>query len=459
MKSTLIAQSLMTEETTEAFEWLFTQYLTATNGYRPTVLMTDHDAAMEAAIESTAVAAYHRLCIWHIQKNLRKHLGLKLKDHYIAFIKEFSTLAMSEYSSTEAWQTDWEQMTAKYDTIAGEELKHLRYLYGFKEKWAQAFHERHFSAQLYATSRGESYNSLVKRFLSLKTTLEQVMTLLAEDSERKNKDRTDTLNGADLRQNVQLIDQLECYKRMASVVTRKVFHDEINEQMTLSKTSRYNLSDVLDDDTGELRELQVQAEGRVRRLTLHKDGNTKTIQACSCLYSVSMGLPCRHMFHAVSRRDQPSDRWTISDACILPRWHRDIEKYTETYELKLIHLLDAPRDNEPSAHARTRATSDSVRLARFGSLVNKYKPFFDYMSRNEERYNKALGIGTKLLEVECSSDVPSAESTSGGQLVQSNSSTSDTAQLEPTQSLSTGTSATRRVRNPSKPTRRGRPPT
>ena len=357
-------------------------------------------------------------------------------------------------------------MLNKYDAIAGEELKYLRYMYKFKEKWAQAFHERHFSAQLQATSRGESFNSLCKRFLSKATSLEHVRSLLAEDTEIKNQFATDELNGADVRKNTKVVDTLECYQSMASIVTRAVYHGEVNEQMTLSKAKRYNLTNIRDPESDVLRELQVQVvNGLVRTLTVRDDGGIVTIMSCSCLYSVSMGLPCRHMFHAVSRLDQPSYNWTIDSACILPRWHRDIQKERETYEVRLPYLLEASAvssgeaDGTSSSSTSTQV-SETVHRARFGSLYNKFKPYFDYMSRNAESYEKACRAADELLQAECPPDMSSAREVGS----------SESSSLTPVLPLLNHSSSVpdlagngslvpaRAAKDPLKPTKRGRKP-
>lgn len=164
------------------------------------------------------------------------------------------------------------------------------------------------------------------------------------------------------------------------------------------------------------------------------------------------------MFQAVSRRDQPNDKWCVSTTCILPRWHRDILKDKETFETKLVELLGMQGSAEPST--RAPALPESVRLARFGSLMNKYKPFFDNMSRDEKRYKKALEIGENLFEDECITDTASSSEQARGTHSSVPTNPSSVTELDPLAlPILTGSTSIIKAKNPLRPKKRGRPKT
>lgn len=65
----------MRNEKTDAFKWLFTEFLKAMSGRQLVNIITDQDAAMAVAIAEVFPSATLRNCRWHIMENSRKRLG------------------------------------------------------------------------------------------------------------------------------------------------------------------------------------------------------------------------------------------------------------------------------------------------------------------------------------------------------------------------------------------------
>ena len=69
-RSWLAATALISDETKDTFAWLFTK---ATGGLIPSLLYTDADPAMIAAVHNSWPTTKHHFCLFHIRKNLEKH--------------------------------------------------------------------------------------------------------------------------------------------------------------------------------------------------------------------------------------------------------------------------------------------------------------------------------------------------------------------------------------------------
>ncbi|XP_031116539.1 protein FAR1-RELATED SEQUENCE 3-like [Ipomoea triloba] len=108
-------------ERTESFVWLFKTFLQSMDGRQPQTIMTDQCSAMAAAIMQVFPNSKHRLCIWHIGENSKKHIkGLRMQK---GFIELFNFLL--KYSDTEAeFEFYWNSVISKWRSReSGEDVR------------------------------------------------------------------------------------------------------------------------------------------------------------------------------------------------------------------------------------------------------------------------------------------------------------------------------------------------
>ncbi|XP_022868500.1 protein FAR1-RELATED SEQUENCE 5-like [Olea europaea var. sylvestris] len=74
-QSTLLGCSLLLNENTETFVWLFKTWLQCMHGQAPLGIITDQDRAMQNAIQIVLPNTKHRWCLWHILKKLPEKFG------------------------------------------------------------------------------------------------------------------------------------------------------------------------------------------------------------------------------------------------------------------------------------------------------------------------------------------------------------------------------------------------
>jgi len=74
-QSVCFAGALMTSETAESFVWIFESFLKLVNNHSPGVLLTDDKGISSAFNQTFALfGSTHRLCLWHLFKNVMKNL-------------------------------------------------------------------------------------------------------------------------------------------------------------------------------------------------------------------------------------------------------------------------------------------------------------------------------------------------------------------------------------------------
>jgi len=92
-QSICFAGTLTIEENEKTFQWIFLKFLNMVNYNAPLVLLTDDDRAIASAYKKILelLNIKHRLCQWHLLKNVMKNLIEKLGNKWQQFIGQLYT--------------------------------------------------------------------------------------------------------------------------------------------------------------------------------------------------------------------------------------------------------------------------------------------------------------------------------------------------------------------------------
>jgi len=164
-RSRLVAQALVSDETTESYKWILNCTKKATK-IEPLVFITDADPAADAAVRQTYENTYSVHCIFHISENLPKNLKSKLHDQYENFVHDFFFCRNS--LCEEGFYERWARLTEKYSNVKDYLM---RALYPSRQAWARAFTSKIFTAGIQTTSHVEGLNSIIKRLLTSSSSL------------------------------------------------------------------------------------------------------------------------------------------------------------------------------------------------------------------------------------------------------------------------------------------------
>jgi hypothetical protein len=174
-QSVCFAGSLLSSEKKESFMWLFDTFLEMVNNNSPGVLLTDDDKAISSAFQQTFALreTKHRLCLWHLLRNVMKNLLGVLDTRWSAFINDFYSCLkeMEEMSFLLRWESlkeDYPECVTYLDTMDNS-----------KERWAPCYISDMFLADMTTTQRGESMNSLMKSYFDAKTPLKEFLEAFA----------------------------------------------------------------------------------------------------------------------------------------------------------------------------------------------------------------------------------------------------------------------------------------
>ena len=153
--------AILSDEKKSTYEWLLRTFLKAMAQQKPKSIITDADAAMIRAIRNILPDVWHRICSWHIEKNMKIHLSSKS-------LKDFRSLLY--YTTTpDIFEERWHAFLRDWQTDKTKTW--LKRMYKKKELWAAAFLAEGFWLGMKSNQRSESLNSCLHLHLDYGMTL------------------------------------------------------------------------------------------------------------------------------------------------------------------------------------------------------------------------------------------------------------------------------------------------
>lgn len=213
-QSICFAGTLVIEEDEATFQWIFSKFLEMVSNNAPSVLLTDDDRAMANAYIKVLkpLGTRHRLCQWHLLKNVMKNLIGKLGNTWQAFIgKLYKCLGEVDPSD---FRDKWEELKTLYpDTVP-----YLLRMERSKEKWAACFNQDIFTADMITTQRAESMNNLMKQYLDASTSLTEFINAFESVLDTR-KENTEFSKYKQIHYNIVLKTSSPFEKQAASLLT------------------------------------------------------------------------------------------------------------------------------------------------------------------------------------------------------------------------------------------------
>jgi hypothetical protein len=184
MKNIIFVQGLLIDESKESHSWLFTQILEAT-GIQPTVILTDSDPAVDAAVKEVFTNTYPIHCVFHITQNLHRNLRKPLGNQYEKFLQDFYHCRNSLVHIT--FSNRFAKLIEEYP----QSKRYLEGLYESRDYWTHSYTSFKFTEGMIASSQVESVNSCIKRMLfnsdvSLYGLMNEIHKLL-DKQDKKNR--------------------------------------------------------------------------------------------------------------------------------------------------------------------------------------------------------------------------------------------------------------------------------
>ncbi|XP_021721099.1 protein FAR1-RELATED SEQUENCE 5-like [Chenopodium quinoa] len=108
-KTVPLGVALIANETTDTNIWVLEQLKEAGGNVAPYTIVTDGDKAMSLAIKTVFPHAHHRLCLWHLMRNIKGHTNKRFCSGFMKCVDGARTPAEFEEA--------WEDLMKAYDAV------------------------------------------------------------------------------------------------------------------------------------------------------------------------------------------------------------------------------------------------------------------------------------------------------------------------------------------------------
>ncbi|KAK3225908.1 hypothetical protein Dsin_005770 [Dipteronia sinensis] len=217
--------ALLQDETKATFLWLFQTLLEAMGGRHPTSIITDQDLAMKAAIAKLFPNTHHRLCLWHIKKEIVEKLS------QVYFKKSKFKIGMKKCIFSykiEEFEEKWKSLVIENRLENNEWVGHLNEI---RASWVPAYNRSIFFVGMNTTGHSEGINSFFDALVTSKTNLKEFVVKYEQALKRIMGRESD--EDFELEHKHHIVNDGEFLLKHASqLYTRKVcnkFKDEWNE--------------------------------------------------------------------------------------------------------------------------------------------------------------------------------------------------------------------------------------
>lgn len=249
------------DESAETYQWMLEQLEVLCIDIdipNPTVIVTDNDHALTAALAQVMPQTRHLFCLWHMNKNVVSNCRKKFdeEESWQDFYSKWQTVVYANVLSE--FHDAWELLSIKYEGSHPSCISYLDSLLKHKDKFIKCYTNKvkHFGNT--ATSRSESGHAKLKRELVVST--------------------------GNLKQVVDKISLLLRNERSDYLLRYESDKDRVPNNLAnnfLKPLKRYVSSYALH-----------QASHQLGKLQALKDG--EELMPCTHTFWKSMGIPCVH---------------------------------------------------------------------------------------------------------------------------------------------------------------------
>ncbi|PNT73648.1 hypothetical protein BRADI_2g61631v3, partial [Brachypodium distachyon] len=286
-RSTIVfCVGIVSDETVSSYEWLLQSFLEAMSHKNPRSVITDGDAAMRKAIKKVMPRTNHRLCSWHIEQNMIRHLRNPM-------LRDFRKLIYQ--------QATW-----------------MSRMYKLRKRWSAAYTNGRYFLGMQSNQHSESLNSRLHNHLDRKMSLVD----LVEHSEhfmsriRRNEAELDAKAANSVL--FTRIDTNPLEKNDAHIYTPKMFR---KVRYCIRRSSAWEIEEHTERDglVTFRAALKERAEGGSRHVFFVEcsfHGSSMNGIFCGCRKLECEGVPCSHIFSVLSFLGVE----TIPPCCVRIRW-------------------------------------------------------------------------------------------------------------------------------------------
>ncbi|KAE8219630.1 hypothetical protein CF326_g8915 [Tilletia indica] len=318
-RSFTVALAFLPDETTMTYSWALSALQQLAPDWNPDVVVTDDDAALGAALLNTLTSPYaHIHCQWHVRQNVEKQARPRLLDQELfhQFMSDFDELRDS--TTPERLTEARDQLEARWGDIRQDLVDYVDGKLSSEHLWVSFYVNRHPHMNSRTTSRAEGCHATLKQYLhSRHGNLFSV---------------TQALKNHFVVQHTQIESDIANDNNKVPI---NILGDRFYVQVA-NTVSRY-----------ALRLIQAQDEMGRQAVESAQRSNETGVMRCTCIITVTMGLPCSHTLSQLRANSQP-----IPLSSIHPQWRTD----EGLQNVRFPRLLDPLNPEQRKVAAATKAT-------------------------------------------------------------------------------------------------------
>jgi len=296
---------IISRETTQAYEWLLKTFLAVMSQKHPVSVITDGDLVMQSAIRSIFPSSNHRLCTWHIERNIIQNLhNSKIAEEFRKFLYDCCTIPEVERK--------WEDFMER--NKVSDQNAWVHQMYGMRRLWCAAYHVGKRYLGLKSNQRSESLNSKLHTHLDSRMTLFDLLQHYEHcvSNMRRNEAMVDSvaLHSTPFTE----LDAWSIEKHAVSVFTPTIFA-LVKEK--IHSVSNYVTVEILDGFDLTIYVVAMK-EKRDRKFRVDVEMNESSLDGirCSCRKMECDGIPCGHIFYVLNILNAE----IIPKCCVDSRW-------------------------------------------------------------------------------------------------------------------------------------------
>ncbi|XP_050365404.1 protein FAR1-RELATED SEQUENCE 5-like [Argentina anserina] len=307
LTSIVFGCAFLLDETTETYVWALETFISSMNGKKPIAVLTDSDDSMRGAIEIVLPGCPHRLCSWHIGKNVNKNV----KDPNLK--KRFDKI-MWKSTTPEEFDRSWSDMIQDFSP---KNTKWFDMMYGKRQKWVEAYCKGKHFARMRSTQRCEGMNAYMKDFMNGLKLIEVVPGIVRAQGRLRAKYSDADFN---CRHSVHI---LETQLREMEDDASKIYTDNVFflVQKELKRVGGLCVKPAVQSDGFKTYIMWKHNRSEQSFEVVYSQGEGGPQFVCSCQKMEYEGIPCCHIFNVLKEEGILK----IPTSLIMKRW-RIIDK-------------------------------------------------------------------------------------------------------------------------------------
>ncbi|KAK9101527.1 hypothetical protein Scep_024957 [Stephania cephalantha] len=316
-QSVLLGCGLLSSETIDNYEWLFTTWLTCMSGRVPGAIIIDECPYIQVAVSKVFPTSSYRVCLCDVMKKVPEKLGAYKDYEQIVW-----TLKNVVYDSLRVDEFDqlWCEMIEKFGL---QENEWLRSLFEIRSKWVPAYVKNFFWAGVSSLQRDENSTAFFDGYVNAKTALKQFISQY-EVAMSKKYEKEAFADFNSFHKEGELVSRLPYEIQLRAIYTNDVFalfQNEVRNMMNCrvklleqnGPISKYEVKDRINN--GGVFEPDVKNF----EVWFHSE---EVHAVCICRLFEFRGILCRH---AISVLDY-NDVLELPPQYVVARWRKDFKR-------------------------------------------------------------------------------------------------------------------------------------